>query len=350
MGNRKILLLAAAIIVGALAGFALLNYVQDVEETAVEGTRTVPVFTVVDTIEQGSSVAAAQVRGLIQEDQIEQTFRPDGAISDLAQLDGLLATTDITAGQILVASQFAAPVEAVETFADQIGPDFAAISLTVPRANAVNGFLSPGDFVDVIVISGAPVQVGDLDAFDTSLEQSPLERVARTLYRGVRIESVGNETLADIAELETAPDDLQAAGENLRLTVAVPSEAIQYLLSVDPNNIVLALLPDGWTPESQENVVTPAILRNEPLPGEVDNAITPYGPGGLVLEDINDIPGAESPEDDAAPVEEPVIEEDEPEDLVEVEPVDEEFDPLLDDGPADEADDLDEEDDFTDEG
>ena len=68
----------------------------------------------------------------------------------------------------------------------------------------------------------------------------------------------------------------------------VPADAAQRLLSVDPSNIYLTLIPKTWTPTP-----IPAIPATElvggpaaPLPGERPEALTPYGPTGYTPSEL----------------------------------------------------------------
>ena len=181
----------------------------------------------------------------------------------------------------VLAGSFDDPGVVQTTFADQIPSDQVAFSVTISEARAVNGFVSPGDFVDIIVLGDPPVQAGEGDVFETSLQASPFQRPARSLFRGARVEFINNEVVGAVAaEGQLPPDEEQAA--NLEIGFVVPSSAAQRILSVDPADIVLTLLPPDWEIEQQANEVVEAIIVNEDLPGENPQIITPYGADGFV--------------------------------------------------------------------
>ncbi len=278
MGNKKIIMLVGSILLGALAGFALLGYVRGVRDEVLDDVSRVPVYVVSGPIAEGTTAASAQPSITLSE--IESSFLPANAIVDLSQIEGQVAASDLVQNQILLAGSFADPGVVETTFANQLAPGHVAVTITLPPKRAVNGFLSPGDFVDIIVLGDPPIQAGDGDVFETSLQSSPYERPARTLFRGVRIESIDNDILGVApAEGEVAPE---AASEELNIGLAVPSSAAQRILSVNPEDIVLGLLPPDWEPAEQANEVTEAILVNEDLPGENPLLVTPYGADGFV--------------------------------------------------------------------
>ncbi len=281
MGNKKIIMLVGSILLGALAGFALLGYVRGVEDDIRDEVTRVPVWVISGDIAQGTTAAEAQQSGRLSLSEIESGFRPASAVNDLVQIEGQIAASDLVANQVLVAGHFDDPSVVETTYADQIAPDFVAVAITVPRENAVNGFLSPGNFVDFIVLGDAPAQLGEEDAFETSILASPYERPARTLYRGVRIESVDDEIIGDISPADDSNVENDEENAPLNITIAVPSSAAQRILSITPEDIVLGLLPPDWEPTAQENEITEAIVGDEDLPGEDDDLITPYGADGF---------------------------------------------------------------------
>ena len=283
MGNKKIIMLVGSILLGALAGFALLGYVRGVEDDVREEVTRVPVWVVSGGgIAEGTTAATARSTSRLVESEIESGFRPANAITDLAEIEGQIAASNLVENQVLVAGLFADPDVVATTFSDQIAPNHVAFSITIPKQRAVNGFLSPGDFVDIIVLGDEPLQAGAEDAFESSLASSPYESPARTLFRGVRIESINNDIIGNVtADGQELPED-EAESNLLEIGLSIPSDAAQRVLSVSQEDIVLALLPPDWTPEEQENVVLPAIIVGEDLPGEDRSLITPYGSDGFV--------------------------------------------------------------------
>ena len=323
MGNKKIIMLVGSILLGALAGFALLGYVRGVEDEVLDDVARVPVWVVSSAIPEGTTAQSAQATASLELSEIESSFRPANAITDLAQIDGQIAASDLVANQIVLAGSFVDPSVAQTTFANQIDADHVAFSITISKARAVNGFLEPGDFVDIIVLGDPPIQAGEGDVFESSLQSSPYERPARTLFRGVRIESIDNEVLGEPRPEGEVPEDEEEAA-SLDITLAIPSSGAQRVLSVSPEDIVLALLPTDWEPAQQANEITEAIIVNEDLPGEDPTLITPYGADGFIdalAEGAADDDAAETAPAEEAPAEEtaPVFEA--PEGVEEVEEV-----------------------------
>ena len=194
MGSRKIIMLVGSILIGALAGFALLNYVNGVEQDVRQETQRVEVWVISADVDAGTTAADVQGTNRLEIRQVESQFRPANAISDLSQIQGRIAVNNLAANQILVQGMFDDP-EAIETtFADLIEPDQIAFSITIDASRAVAGFVEPGDFVDIIHRGTYTPDLGADDTLlDLSAEDSPYTRPARFLFRGVRIIGIGDE-------------------------------------------------------------------------------------------------------------------------------------------------------------
>ncbi len=297
MGSKKIIMLVGSILIGALAGFALLNYVQGVQEDVENRVARVPVFVLVDDVAAGTTASSVQATNRIVQREIESSFKPLSAVTDLSQIAGRVAVSNIAANQVLVTGMFEDPEVVETTYADLLPEGRVAFSMTIDKANAVNGFLDPGDFVDMIVLGEPPETPGEQDAFEESAATSPYTQPARYLYRGVRIVSINNDVVGQAKPVATegapvAEEEDPAAGAQLQITLAVPPDAAQRILSVDPSSIVLSLLPADWEPAAQANIVIDDILIEADLPGEDPTQITPDGPEGFI-DDLADAAAAD---------------------------------------------------------
>lgn len=278
-------MLVGSILIGALAGFALLNYVQGVEQDVLQDTQRVEVWVVSGPVPAGTTASDVQQTNRLEQRLVESAFKPSNAVTNLSQIQGRVAVSTLAENQILVEGMFENPDVIETTFADLIEEDQVAFSLTIDPNRAVGGFIEPGDFVDMIVLGDEYVPPGEPDAFDTAASRSPYTSPARYLYRGVRIIGINDKIVGQA----TAPDGaLPAEGDGeatqLSITLAVPADAAQRILSVAPGDLVLSLLPDSWSPEARPNDIEEAILLDEELPGENPQIITPYGERGFIDE------------------------------------------------------------------
>ena len=266
MSSRRTLILIAAIVVGAIAAFALFNYVQGIEERANNDAELIGVYKVAQDIPKGSPGEQAVADSMIVESQIPREFLPANYTQDLATIQGKVALNDLSANQVLVEGMFVDPASALITFSERLQEGEVAITISVDQVRGVAGLLVPGDEVNIL-LTGAEGSV-PVDGE----EPSPYAQPARYLYQRVPIIAIGRSAVPQPGE---TVDPAAAEVEGGTITFAVPADAAQRIASVDPGSIYLSLVPPDY-----EAVPLPPIDRNESLPAEDGNVLTPFGPTG----------------------------------------------------------------------
>ena len=284
------MMLVGSILIGAIAGFALLNYVNGVEDNIQSEQARVEVWVVAQDISAGTTASDVNNTGGLELREVETQFRPANAVTDLSQIQGRVAVNNLAANQILVTGMFDDP-EAIETtFNDLIETDQIAFTIAMDSLSAVGGQVEPGDFVDIIVQSNFTPPVLDdtgLDVFQSAAQDSVYTSPARFLYRGVRILGVNDDF---VGQEEPPPGEVVIEEEDtglLQLTFALPADSSQKILSVSTSDLVLALLPEDFDPANPDNGAIPnqipeLIQFGEDLPGENPDELTPYGPLGFI--------------------------------------------------------------------
>lgn len=276
------MILIAAIAIGALAAFALLNYVRGVEEDAKPNP--VDVYVLTQPVKRGTAYADA--KSVVKKKTIPAEFRPETYVDDLKSLDNKVAITDLPANSVLVRGMFVGADVATTSFRDRLTGDNVAIALPIDGVRAVGGLLQPGDEVNILVTmkSGseeAAKQPGTPAPGASSVipNQSPYSMASRYMYEKVRILAIGNSVRPVAGE---PVDDKTAAAANPATSgsviVEVPAEVAQRLAAVDPANFYLTLVPENWNPRAI-GTLTPDDLGGL-LPAEDANRLTPYGPKG----------------------------------------------------------------------
>lgn len=142
--DRRVKGLAAAVGLASVGTFVLVGYVQAAEDRAVAGERLVPVLVVDEAVERGTP--GAELGDLVRDELVPAKVRADGAVTELAALDGLVAATDLVPGEQVLLDRFE-PAEDAAT-AVPAGLDEVTLSLDAPRA--AGGRLAPGDRVSVL--------------------------------------------------------------------------------------------------------------------------------------------------------------------------------------------------------
>ncbi|MFP4513236.1 MAG: Flp pilus assembly protein CpaB [Acidimicrobiales bacterium] len=281
MSSRRTLILIAAIAVGAIAAFALYNYVQGIEDRAYEDAERVEVFKVDRNIPQGFPGAEAVEERYIVRSEIPREFLPANAVNDPDQISGLVALNELSANQVLVDGMFVDPSVALISFAERIDTEEATVTISVDQVGGVAGLLVPGDKVNMLVSADLyeypedqlpPVETGPGTPDSPGLEfiEIPFDSHARYLYQAVEILAIGQSPVPQPGETVDAEE---VAGQSGLITFAVPPEAVQRIVAA--SDIYLSLVNPEYEPR-----VLPMPDPYEVLPGEDPARLTPYGPGG----------------------------------------------------------------------
>ncbi|TAK71064.1 MAG: Flp pilus assembly protein CpaB [Actinomycetota bacterium] len=144
MGRRTLLLVAALLIAGIGTALVFL-YVNNREDQAKAQTTPVPVLVAVKRVEVGTTAAAAQAAGAFEQRMYPQAAVPQGALADLSSVDGRVAQVTILPGQVVQSAMWG--TSAVGGLPIPQGKQ--AITLTLPEAQRVGGFVVPGSEVTV---------------------------------------------------------------------------------------------------------------------------------------------------------------------------------------------------------
>jgi pilus assembly protein CpaB len=265
MGRRAIVLLVALILAG-LAAWAVWNYLQGIEDEIEAGQQQVTVFRAVETIAEGTEGAIivsdfASGGPLIEEGTEEQEDLPAGAITSTEELNQVLANTvaagPISANSVLTTSQWTEVTVDVTPLAEKIPSGKQAIAISTDNVRGVNGFVEPGDRVNLIVtldiafellppgFEGISVDPGAPPAEGEQATEGASAVVTYTRYvlQGLPVLATGR----DIRPDEDAPEQVEAAPE-----APVEGEATTETPEEETGNETLFTLE--VTPEQAERI------------------------------------------------------------------------------------------------
>jgi pilus assembly protein CpaB len=281
LSSRRTLILIAAIAIGAIAAYALYNYVSGIEDRAYDRAELVDVFKVERDIPKGFPGERAREEGFVVDAQIPREFLPANRVLNLDQLVGLVALNDLSANQVLVDGMFVDPSVALISFSERLDPDEVTATISVDQVRGVAGLLVPGDKVNILVRPGVfewpdderrevAIGPGTPDTPGLEIIQIPYGSHARYLYQAVEIMAVGRSPVPQPGETVDAAD---VAGQSGLITFRVPPEAVQLILSA--GELYLSLVSPEYEPR-----VLPMFDPYDVLPGEDPARLTPYGPSG----------------------------------------------------------------------
>lgn len=210
-----------AIIFGLGAAFLAFQYTAAIK-ARYQPDDLVPVVKAVTDIPQDSLIASEQVRV----EQVPAQFAHPGAVQNRNQVVGKVATSDIIAGELVLAGKVLTDKGRSERLSYSIPGGKRAISIPIDQVSGVSDLIKPGDKVDVIGTVDAPVGEQNITATVIFLQDIEVLAVGK-MMTGVKstVEGKGKEPI-----------------ESRTLTLAVtPEQARPLVLVSEKGSIRLAL-------------------------------------------------------------------------------------------------------------
>lgn len=308
MGRRAIVLLVALILAG-LAAWAVWNYLQGVEQDIEAGQVKVTVFRAVEPIAEGTDGGVlfsdfnANPGNLIVESEEEQEDLPADAITTSEQLNqvlsGKVAAGPISANSILTDSQWTSITVDVTPLAEEIPSGKQAMTISVDNVRGVNGFVEPGDRINMIItldisfdllpedFSGITVEdpgTGDDTTTEPGAEEEPAVVVVtytRYVLQGIPVMATGRDIRLDedVAPTVDVPDSNAPAGDGTEgetpeeetgnatiFTLEVtPEQAERIAYAFENGSIWLTLVPEDFVEVETNGVIIDNLFGDDLL-------------------------------------------------------------------------------------
>lgn len=284
MGKRTLVLIVALVLAG-VAGAAVWVFLSNVEEDIKAGQELVAVFKASVTIAEGTpgDLLLSQLDDTqppILADDIASEDRPDNAFGSedelRAFLTGKVAAGPISRNQILTRDQWVSSIVQVRPLADAIPEGKQAITIAASGERGVNGFINPGDRINVIVTIALPdeSQEGEISSAITTtlvpgeeVPQVPEITITRFVLQGLRVIAIGQEIRPEADEPQ--PVDVTTPGteeqpEERRdiVTLEVTSEEAEKLVfSFEQGSVWLTLVPEDFSPIPTEGITRDTLFE-----------------------------------------------------------------------------------------
>jgi pilus assembly protein CpaB len=258
--------LILAVALAGVAAFATYTYLSSADERANQGSTLRDVLVLKHDIAKGTKGVEAIKNAGIGAVQVPERLVPSGAITDVNSINQLVAITDFKAGALLQQGMFVDPTVAQTSFADRLEAEKGkhAISISVDQVHGVGGFITPGDYVNLI-ISVPPTALGETAAPADAAAATNANGTAdpnsaqSTVYllQKVKVLAVGTSVIPQAGEASTAEADATTTQNTGLITFAVtPEEALKIAKAQTAGTIYLSLVPDDYQ-------VTPIVPIND---------------------------------------------------------------------------------------
>jgi pilus assembly protein CpaB len=240
LGARRVAVLLVALTTGAVAALAAWSYVAGAERRAYGDVQLVKVLVVKGVIPRGVAGERAAAEGMIGVDEIPKRFRPATSVTSVAELQGKVAVSPLSPGQIVVHGAFVDASRAA-SFAASIPAGQVAITIQVNEVRGVARLIAPGDRVNILVVSGEAV---------------------RPLFQNVNVIAVGQTPPSPLGETTADAEKASETQDRSLVTLAVPLLAAERIAmavaSAGEDGLFLTLVP----PENEPVAVPPVNAGN----------------------------------------------------------------------------------------
>lgn len=153
MQSRSTVIIGAGVAVALLGAILVFVYAHNLQGSAgASGTPTQAAYVVTAAIPVGTN--SSSISGNIKQAKVQTSARPADAINSTTQISGLVALRPLEVGEVVTTSDFGtAGTPSTNTSGLAIPAGMDAISINVPLPQDVGGYVSPGDQIDIYVIS-----------------------------------------------------------------------------------------------------------------------------------------------------------------------------------------------------
>jgi pilus assembly protein CpaB len=262
-----------SLVLAAVGTWVLVQYVNSADERALEGTETVDVLVVSDTIPEGASIQEVSTR--VERQQVPVNAQAVGSVDTLADLQGTVTAVALVPGEQVLASRFVTPQQFSDTQEYAIPDDLLAVTVSLAPTRALGGELTPGDLVAVIAsfapfdINGVEPSQVDPDAEepteDEELPKTPNTSgiiVHKAIVTNVQVVEVPAEETKESAEaqgVELAP------AKNLLITLATDAPNIEKIVFTAEWGTIWLAIEGELAPEEFDQVQSRNLVYRENL-------------------------------------------------------------------------------------
>ncbi|SDD87600.1 Flp pilus assembly protein CpaB [Auraticoccus monumenti] len=236
--RRRVVAAVVAVLLAAVGGVLVLAYASTADQRALAGMQTVDVLVTTATVPQDT--AAEDLRDLVRLQQLPAMAVPDGALSTLAEVQGLVTSTELQPGEQVLAARFADPAAQAQQSEVEVPQGLQQVSVLLDPQRVVGGEVAPGDLVGVLISLDEPART-----------HLALQEVLVTRVQG------GYAPPADGEAEEAAAEDAAPLPESsLLVTLAVDGGQTERLVFGAEHGTVWLSLQDEDVDQSDTDVIT----------------------------------------------------------------------------------------------
>ncbi len=162
--------------------------------------------------------------------KIPRAYLSKGTMTKVSDVEGLLCLAPFSQGEPILLNKLA---QASQSLAAAIPEGLRAFTISVDSATGINGLVQPGDYVDVLFLSGGGSEGGQSS-----------KSMAATLFQDKRVVAVGSQYSPAAASSSNTPPTASNGGGTITLALS-PHECEVALFAQSQGRIQLCLRPTG---------------------------------------------------------------------------------------------------------
>jgi Flp pilus assembly protein CpaB len=293
MGRRALVLLVALVLAG-VAAFAVFQFLSGIQSEVEADREKVTVFRAGSTIPEGAQGSQILQQGVITQGEENTEDLPLGAVTSEEQLQavlgGRLAVGPIDQNEIITTSQWAQLTVDLKPLSELIPSGKQALTISTDAVRGVNGFVRPGDMVNLIItldiefnqipvdspIFGIPAET---TAADGTAGEEATETVTYTRFvlQGLPVLAVAQDVRPEEGEsapvvtptvdAEGNPVPADQAAEEVPQTVftleVTPEQAERIAFSFENGSIWMTLVPSDFVEVETQGVTIESLFAGD---------------------------------------------------------------------------------------
>lgn len=154
--NRRIVAGVLAVLLAGLGGVLVIGYATGADQRAMAGMDPVAVLVVAQTVPEGT--AAEELGDLVSTEELPSTAVAPGALSSVAEVAGLVTTTELLPGEQLFAGRFVDPQALADAARVEVPEGMHQLSVLLDPQRVLGGHLTPGATVGVFISVTDPAE------------------------------------------------------------------------------------------------------------------------------------------------------------------------------------------------
>lgn len=240
-----------ALVLAGVAAFAVFQFLNGIRNEVEDDRLKVPVYRAAELIPEGSQGSQILQSGLILTSEENKEDVPEGAVGSEDQLNavlsGRLAVGPIAEHEIIVDSQWAQLTVDLKPMSELIPSGKQAITISTDAVRGVNGFIRPGDMINLIVtldiefnqipsdspIFGIPTETTTPEGGAPTEEQSETITYTRFVLQGLPVLAVATDVRQEEGEVAPVVTPQVDAEGNPITTGTAPADAPQTIFTLE---------------------------------------------------------------------------------------------------------------------